>query len=149
MNHHILTLLHLTKHTIWVVLLLLRSPVQFYLQKFPGFSQPKITSLFPTKQTNLSVKIKRYLDGVRLCFKCGNVTTSLPFSVGVVSKFVAIHNWSFTCFRNNISLIISNYLYGVFNIDQASNTIRLDRAELQCYIFIHNFASQSFRAFTF
>ncbi|CAA7059746.1 unnamed protein product [Microthlaspi erraticum] len=63
-------------------------------------------------------------------FQCGNVTVGFPFSGGNRPQFCGHPLLQLHCFKDQTSIIISNHLYLVLDIDQASNTLRLSRAEL-------------------
>ncbi|XP_056858384.1 LEAF RUST 10 DISEASE-RESISTANCE LOCUS RECEPTOR-LIKE PROTEIN KINASE-like 2.7, partial [Raphanus sativus] len=64
-------------------------------------------------------------------FHCGNITAGFPFSGGNRPKRCGHSLLNLHCLKNTTSLIISDHLYDVLHIDEASNTLRLARAELR------------------
>lgn len=63
-------------------------------------------------------------------FHCGNITAGFSFLGGNRHKSVGHPLLKLHCINNTTSLIISNIPYHVLHIDEASNTLRLARAEL-------------------
>ncbi|KAL0806976.1 hypothetical protein Bca101_099468 [Brassica carinata] len=64
-------------------------------------------------------------------FHCGNITAGFPFSGGNRPKHCGHPLLNLHCIGNTTSLIISDHPYDVLHIDEASNTLRLARAELR------------------
>ncbi|CAA7049985.1 unnamed protein product [Microthlaspi erraticum] len=61
---------------------------------------------------------------------CGNITAGFPFSGENRPLACGYPSLRLHCYKNKTSIIISNHLYDVLDIDQTSNTLRLSRAEL-------------------
>lgn len=64
-------------------------------------------------------------------FHCGNITAGFSFLGGNRHKSGGHQLLKLLCINNTTSLSISNHPYVVLHIDEASNTLRLARAELR------------------
>ncbi|KAF2560973.1 hypothetical protein F2Q70_00015436 [Brassica cretica] len=73
---------------------------------------------------------KKELGWCEAMFECGNITAGFPFSGGSRPQFCGHPSLELHCFKNRTSLVISNHLYNVLQMDQTSKTLRLVRAEL-------------------
>uniref|UniRef100_A0A1J3FWN6 non-specific serine/threonine protein kinase n=1 Tax=Noccaea caerulescens TaxID=107243 RepID=A0A1J3FWN6_NOCCA len=87
---------------------------------------------------------KQELGWCETLFQCGNITAGFPLFGGNRPQFCGHPLLQLHCFKDKTSIIISNHLYHVLDIDQTSNTLRLSRAEL-----LGSFCNATFTATTF
>ncbi|XP_010511592.1 PREDICTED: LEAF RUST 10 DISEASE-RESISTANCE LOCUS RECEPTOR-LIKE PROTEIN KINASE-like 1.4 isoform X2 [Camelina sativa] len=87
--------------------------------------------LFSLFHSLLCASNEKELGWCEAKFQCGNIAAGFPFSGGSRPQVCGHPLLELNCYKNITSLIISNHLYNVLQIDQTSKTLRLARAELQ------------------